>query len=96
MKRILSRLAMTTAVAVSLGVAGQSFAGGDIDCTVMKAGVASHTMVSSQEECAKLGGKIADAKAAAKSAVPKAPAVPDKPAMPKAPAKPSVPNPLGD
>lgn len=96
MKRIFRRLCVVSAVAFSLGVASQSFAGGDVDCTVMKMGVATHTLVSSQEECAKLGGKIDDAKAAARSAVPKAPAVPDKPAMPKAPTKPSVPNPLGD
>jgi hypothetical protein len=95
MKRIVSPFVIASALAfaLALGVAGQSFAGGDMDCKMMKDGTAPTVMGESPAACLKWGGKLDDAKAAAKAAPP---AVPSTPAVPKAPSKPSVPNPMGN
>jgi hypothetical protein len=71
MNRIVNRIVIATALALSLGAASQSFAEGKIECSIMKDGKSTQQIVATAADCTKLGGKVVAPTTAPKPASPK-------------------------
>ena len=76
MNRIVNRIVIGTVMAVSLGLASQSFASDKVECSYSANGKTTQKMLSNKAECHKLGGKIVAPKAAASTTSNSAPAKP--------------------